>query len=275
MKSANSWSSPAACGCSEIEALTGFQLYQGLAALDCPLCRQPVGFQGGRIGPAPPGVPLKTRHADQAAQWAASQAISAGGTLQGIHRWPGPGPSTQPTGPRKRFCKQTSTDERNKEDRKMRLLTPEENRFLDVFLHEATTAPFTGPATKPLHKIGVEYGDILYLAWAYEQEVPRTGFAVGHAADVAPPLPWPNRQSALRRNQEIQRIWEHRQQRGEESVGQNERERKGNPVHEVGTQGHPGRETTRYYPGTEEAHTNPTRQRGECLRALAGASGDR
>jgi len=28
-----------------------------------------------------------------------------------------------------------------------------------------------------------------------------------------------------------------------------------------------------YYPGTEEAHTNPTCQRGECLRALAGASG--
>ncbi len=28
-----------------------------------------------------------------------------------------------------------------------------------------------------------------------------------------------------------------------------------------------------YYPGTEEAHTNPTRQRGECLRALAGTSG--
>ena len=47
-------------------------------------------------------------------------------------------------------CKQTRTDERNKEDRKMRLLNPEENRFLDVFLHEATTAPFTGPATKAL-----------------------------------------------------------------------------------------------------------------------------
>ena len=31
--------------------------------------------------------------------------------------------------------------------------------------------------------------------------------------------------------------------------------------------------TASYYPGTEEAHTNPTRQRGECLRALAGASG--
>ena len=58
-------------------------LYQGLVALDCPLCRQPVGFQGGKMGPAPPGVPHITRHVDQAAQWAASQAISAGGTLQG------------------------------------------------------------------------------------------------------------------------------------------------------------------------------------------------
>jgi hypothetical protein len=61
----------------------GPSLYQGLASLDCPLCRQPVGFQGGRIGPAPPGVPTIVRHADQAARWAASQAISAGGTLRG------------------------------------------------------------------------------------------------------------------------------------------------------------------------------------------------
>jgi hypothetical protein len=89
----------------------------------------------------------------------------------------------------------------------MSLLTPAEKSFLDVFLHEATTAPFTGPATRALHKIGIEYGDLLYLAWAYEQEVPRTGFAWGHAAEVAPPLPWPTRESALRRNQEIQRIW--------------------------------------------------------------------
>ena len=96
----------------------------------------------------------------------------------------------------------------------MRLLTPEENRFLDVFLHEATTAPFTGSATKALHTIGVEYGDISYIAWAYEQEVPRTGFAVGHAAELAPPLPWSNRQSALSRNQEIHRIWEKRYQGG-------------------------------------------------------------
>jgi hypothetical protein len=127
----------------------------------------------------------------------------------------------------------------------MRLLTPEENRFLDVFLHEATTAPFTGSATKALHKIGVEYGDISYISWAYEQEVPRTSFEVGHAADVAPPLPWPNRQSALRRNQEIQRIWEQRQQGGEESVGQNERDRTGDLADEVGTQGQPRGGTSR------------------------------
>jgi hypothetical protein len=61
----------------------GPSLFQGLAALDCPLCRQPVGFQRGKIGLAPPDVPVVTRRAEQAALWAASQAISAGGTLQG------------------------------------------------------------------------------------------------------------------------------------------------------------------------------------------------
>ncbi len=105
----------------------------------------------------------------------------------------------------------------------MRLLTPEETRFLDVFLHEATTAPFTGPATNALHQNGLEYGDISYIAWAYEQDTPRTGFVVGRAAEVAPPFPWPDRLSAMRRSQEIQRIWEQRQQ--VESVGQNERAR--------------------------------------------------
>jgi hypothetical protein len=101
----------------------------------------------------------------------------------------------------------------------LKLLTPEEKRFLDVFLYEATTAPFTGPATKVLHKHGLEYGDISYLLWAYEQDVPRTGFAVGRAADAVPPLPWSNQQSALRRNQELQRTWAERRQAAEESVG--------------------------------------------------------
>ena len=90
----------------------------------------------------------------------------------------------------------------------MSILTPTEKSFLDVFLHEATNSPFTGPATEALHNIGVEYGDISYIVWAYEQGNPRTRFPWGHAADVAPPLPWTTRESALRRNAEIQGIWE-------------------------------------------------------------------
>ena len=90
----------------------------------------------------------------------------------------------------------------------MRILTADETRFLDVFLHEATTSPFTGPATEALHQIGVEYGDISYIAWAYDRDVPRTSFEWGHSAAVAPPLPWPTRECALRRNHEIQRIRE-------------------------------------------------------------------
>jgi hypothetical protein len=91
----------------------------------------------------------------------------------------------------------------------MPILTPQEKEFLDVFLHEATTSPFfSGPATKALYGIGVEYTDISYIAWAYEQDVPRTSFEWGHSADVAPLLPWTNRETVLRRNREIQRIWE-------------------------------------------------------------------
>jgi hypothetical protein len=61
----------------------GPSLYRGLTAMDCPLCGQLVGYQHGKIGAAPPGVPLVRRYAEKAAQWAASQAVSAGGTLQG------------------------------------------------------------------------------------------------------------------------------------------------------------------------------------------------
>jgi len=45
------------------------------------------------------------------------------------------------------------------------------------------------------------------------------------------------------------------------------------PPRELAMAGAVGHISRVYYPGTEEAHTNPTRQRGECLRALAGASG--
>ena len=87
------------------------------------------------------------------------------------------------------------------------MLTLEERRFLDVFLHEATTSPFTGPATEALHQLGVAYGDVSFLAWAYHREVSRSGPAWGHAADSAPPLPWSDWDSALHRNEEIRGHW--------------------------------------------------------------------
>src|SRR5438270_835625 len=90
----------------------------------------------------------------------------------------------------------------------MKFLNSDEKEFLDVFLHEATTWPFMGPATESLHKIGVEYADVPYLAWAYHKGVPRTSFGWGHSADGAPPLRWADRESVLRRNEEIGRIWE-------------------------------------------------------------------
>ena len=99
----------------------------------------------------------------------------------------------------------------------MPLLTPEEKRFLDVFLHEATTPPFTGPATEALHQIGVEYGEMSFIAWAYEREVPRTSFEVGHSADEAPPNPWSCRDVVLQRNEQIRRVWEQKRKQAHSS----------------------------------------------------------
>jgi hypothetical protein len=95
----------------------------------------------------------------------------------------------------------------------MPILTPQEKSFLDIYLHEATSVPFfKGPATKALQSIGVEYRDISHLAWAYNQEVPRNSYEWGHAADVAPPLPWSTREAVLRRDQEIRTLWEEARQ---------------------------------------------------------------
>ena len=113
-------------------------------------------------------------------------------------------------GQHKKSGRQMPTSKRRIEGREMKILTPVEKAFLDVFLHEATTAPFRGPATEALHASGVEYGDISYLAWAYEQDVPRTGLELGHSAEVAPPLPWKTRALAVQRNQEVQRLWQQR-----------------------------------------------------------------
>lgn len=90
----------------------------------------------------------------------------------------------------------------------MAILKTSEKEFLDVFIHEATTSPFNGPATKALHSIGVEYSDISFINWAYNREAPPSIEGWGHAADVSPPVPWPDRESALKRDREIKRIWE-------------------------------------------------------------------
>jgi len=66
-------------------------LYRGLAAMDCPLCRRPVGFQQEKIGVAPLGVPLVRRSVDKAAEWAQLGAKYAGGTLSGYVSTAGPG----------------------------------------------------------------------------------------------------------------------------------------------------------------------------------------
>jgi hypothetical protein len=58
-------------------------LYQGLAAMDCPVCGQPVGFQKNTISPAPFGVPVARRSVAKAAEWAALGAQHVGGTLHG------------------------------------------------------------------------------------------------------------------------------------------------------------------------------------------------
>src|SRR5438105_2347578 len=69
----------------------GPKLFRGLAVMDCPLCRQPVGFQQAKIGSAPPGMPLVRRDADKAAEWAVLGAKYAGGTLLGYVSTAGPG----------------------------------------------------------------------------------------------------------------------------------------------------------------------------------------
>jgi hypothetical protein len=85
-------------------------------------------------------------------------------------------------------------------------LTDAERAFLDVFLHEATTSPFTGPATVTLHAIGVEYADISHIAWAYGQDVPRKHFEIGHPAVMSPRVPWGDREEALRRDRDIEQL---------------------------------------------------------------------
>lgn len=88
-------------------------------------------------------------------------------------------------------------------------LTDHEMAFLAAFLYEVTTEPFTGPATKRLHANGIAYTDITSLMTAYEREHPPTfdgnNLYWGKPDPDPPPCPWPDREAALRREEEIKR----------------------------------------------------------------------
>jgi hypothetical protein len=86
------------------------------------------------------------------------------------------------------------------------ILTREELAFLDVYCHEGTEPPFGGPATDVMTSIGVQNGDTLNLQWAYLRDQPPTSATIGHASQVAPQLPWANRDAVLRRDAEIQAL---------------------------------------------------------------------
>jgi hypothetical protein len=83
------------------------------------------------------------------------------------------------------------------------ILAREELAFLDVYCHEGTELRFGGPATDALASIGVYDGDTLNLQWAYLRDKPPTSQTIGRASQVAPSLPWTNREAVLRRDAAI------------------------------------------------------------------------
>jgi hypothetical protein len=86
----------------------------------------------------------------------------------------------------------------------MMLLTAQELNFLTVFIHEATTDPFKGPATEELHRRNIFYNDLSNLMAAYYLEGSGTQEDVGgRPASVPPPCPWSDREMAVRRNAQV------------------------------------------------------------------------
>jgi hypothetical protein len=85
------------------------------------------------------------------------------------------------------------------------LLTDREREFLAAFIHEATTDPFKGPATEELHRRDIYYTDLSHLMTAYYREnaADQEGFG-GRYDPTAPPCPWRDRDSAVRRDHEVE-----------------------------------------------------------------------
>ena len=91
------------------------------------------------------------------------------------------------------------------------ILTREELSFLDAYCHEGTELPFGGQATDVMTSIGVHSGDTLNLQWAYLRDKPPTSPTIGKPSQVAPSLPWANREAVLRRDAEIRALREEAQ----------------------------------------------------------------
>jgi hypothetical protein len=85
------------------------------------------------------------------------------------------------------------------------MLTEHEREFLAAFINEATTDPFKGPATEELHRRDIYYNDLSHLmaAYYYERPANQEGFG-GRHNPLPPPCPWPDRATAVRRDQEEQ-----------------------------------------------------------------------
>jgi hypothetical protein len=84
------------------------------------------------------------------------------------------------------------------------ILSDCEREFLAGFIYEATTDPFKGPATVELHRRDIYYSDLSHLLTAYYQERSKDQQGFGGKAMPEPPrCPWPDRETALRRNCEV------------------------------------------------------------------------
>lgn len=83
------------------------------------------------------------------------------------------------------------------------VLTDRERDFLAAFLAEATTDPFTGPATEELHRRDIYYSDVPHLLAAYYQQSPPDEEGLGGKPNARPPrCPWKDRDRALQRDRE-------------------------------------------------------------------------
>jgi hypothetical protein len=84
-------------------------------------------------------------------------------------------------------------------------LTEPERAFLAAFIREATTDPFKGPATAELHRRNIYYTDLSHLMAAYYRDNPidEEGFG-GRLDPMPPPCPWLDRETAVRRDQEVE-----------------------------------------------------------------------